>query len=110
MYLFLKHQNGEFKQFRLDYGSSLQETDEIFKFHALSVDALIKIRVRINKVIIGKEQSERHLTKNVLFDILNLADQLHCSRSTTSDGPEPRKIYFSENLAPDLWKQGFNQL
>lgn len=110
MDLLLEHQNGEFKRFRSDRGSSLQETDEMFKLHALSVDALIKIRVQMNKVIIGRERGGRHPTKDASFDILSLADQLYCSRSTTPDGPESGKIYFSENPAPDLWKQGLNQL
>lgn len=53
--LLLEHQNGEFKRFRSDRGSSLQETDEMFKLHALSVDALAKVRRVMNKVIIGRE-------------------------------------------------------
>lgn len=79
MDLLLEHQNGEFKQFRSDRGSFLQETDEMFKLHALSVDALTKIRVGMNKVIIGRERSGRHPTKDASFDILSLADQLYCS-------------------------------
>lgn len=51
--LLLEHYNGEFKQFCLDRGSSLQETDKIFKLHSLSVNALIKVRQVINQVIIG---------------------------------------------------------
>ncbi len=106
----LEHQNGEFKQFQSDRGSSLQETDEMSKLHALSVDTLTKIRAEMNKVIIGKKRSGRHPTKDALFDILSLADQLYHFRSTTPDGFEPGKIYFSENPAPDLWKQCLNQL
>ncbi len=82
----------------------------MFKLHALSVDALTKIRAGMNKVIIDRERSGRYPTKDALFYILSLADQLYRSRSTTLDGPEPGKIYFSENPAPDLWKQGLNQL
>lgn len=74
MDLLLEHQNGEFKRFWSDCGSSLQETDEMFKLYTLLVDALTKIRAGINKVIIGREQSERHPTKDTLFDILSLAD------------------------------------
>lgn len=110
MDLLLEHQNGEFKRFRSDRGSSLQETDEMFKLHALSVDALAKIRKVMNQVIIGRERSGRHPTKDASFDIQSLADQLYRSRSTTPDGPEPGKIFFSENPAPDLWKEGLNQL
>ena len=33
---------------------------------------------------------------------MSLADQLHRSKSTNLDGPKARKIYFSENPAPDL--------
>lgn len=82
----------------------------MFKLHALSVNALIKIRVEMNKVIIGREHSGRDPTKDALFDILSLADQLYCSLSTTLDRPKPGKIYFSKNLTPDLWKQDLNQL
>lgn len=48
----------------------------------------------------------RHPTKDALFDILSLANQLHRSKSTIPDGPEPGKIYFSENAAPDLLEEG----
>lgn len=104
MDLLLEHQNCKFKRFRLDRRSSLQETDEIFKLYALLVDTLTKIRAGINKVIIGREQSGRHPTKDLSFNILSLADQLYCSRSTTPDRSEPGKIYFSENPTLDLWK------
>lgn len=110
MDLLLEHQNGEFKWFRLDRGASLQETDEMIKLHALSVDALSKIRGVMNRVIVGRERSGRHPTKDASFDIQSLADQLYRSRSTTLDGPEPGKIFFSENPAPDLWKEGLKQL
>lgn len=55
MDLLLKHQNREFKQYRLDWGLFLQETDKMFKLHTLSVDALVKIRKVINKVIIRRK-------------------------------------------------------
>lgn len=55
MDLLFEHQNGEFKRFRLDRGSSLQEIDEMFKLHALLVDALSKIRGVMNKVIVERE-------------------------------------------------------
>lgn len=55
MDLLLGHQNGEFKQFQLDRKFFLQEIDKMFKFHILLIDALIKIRIEINKVIISKE-------------------------------------------------------
>lgn len=82
----------------------------MFKLCTLSVDALTKIRAGMNKVIIDRERSRKHPTNDILFDILSLVDQLYCSRSTTPDGPKPGKIYFLENPAPDLWKQGLNQL
>ena len=110
MDLLLEHQNGEFKRFRADRVSSLQETDEMFRLHALSVDTLSKVRGIMNRVIIGNERSGRHLTKDALFDIQSLADQLYRSRSTTPDGPEPGKVYFSENPCPDLWNESLQQL
>lgn len=64
----------------------------------------------MKKVIIGKVQSEKHFTKDKFFDILSLADQLYCSWSTTSNELEVEKIYFSKNLALDLWKESLNQL
>lgn len=108
--MLLKHQNKEFKQFRLDQDLSLQETNKIFKLYALSVDALAKIRKVINQVIIKREQNRKHSTKDALFNIQSLANQLSCSQSTILNGPKPGKIFFIENLAPDLWKKVFNQL
>lgn len=77
MDLLFKHQNGEFKWFRSDRGSSLQKTDEMLKLHFLTVSTLIKVRQAMNRVIVGREQKKRHLTKNASFDILSLANQLH---------------------------------
>lgn len=51
--LLFKHQNGEFKYFWADRGSFLQETDEIFWLHVLLVDAFYKVRLEINKIIVG---------------------------------------------------------
>lgn len=103
-------QNGEFKRFCADCGSLLQETDEMFKLHALSVDALTKIRQVMNYIIIGRERSGRHPTKDAAFDILSLVDQLYQSKSTLPEGPKPEKIYFSENLAPDQLQDGMKAL
>lgn len=80
----------------------MQETDNIFKLHILSIDTFIKIRKMINRVIISKGQSKRYLTKEVLFDILSLIDQLYCSQSTTLDESESKKIFFSKNPALNL--------
>ena len=102
MDLLLEHQNGEFKRFRSDRGSSLQESDEMFRLHALSVDTLRKVRSLMNRIIIGRERDGYHPQKDSSFDILSLADQLHRSRSTFLEGPERGKIYFSENQVPDL--------
>lgn len=55
MDLLLEHQNGEFKRFRSDRGSSLQETDQMFRLYALSVDALRKVRFAMNKNIVGRD-------------------------------------------------------
>ena len=110
MDLLLEHQNGAFKRFRSDRGSSLQETDQMFRLNALTVDALAKVRQVMNRVIIGRERDSYHPTKNSSFDILSLADQLHRSRSTTPEGPEPRKVYFSLNPMPDLFAEGVQAL
>ncbi|MCJ1348014.1 hypothetical protein MMC31_006244 [Peltigera leucophlebia] len=72
--LLLEHQNGEFKRFRTDRGSSLQETDQMFKQHALSLDTLRKVRLGMNKIFVGRDrtvpdlliQGEEALIKNVL--------------------------------------------
>lgn len=74
----------------------------MFKLHALSVDALVKVRRVMNRIVIGRERKGRHPIKDSSFDILSLSDQLYRSRSTFPEGPHPRKIYFSENLMPDL--------
>lgn len=74
----------------------------MFKLHSLSVDALSKIRKVMNQVVVGRDRTGRHLTKDSSVDILSLADQLYRSKSTIPEGPEPGKMYFSENPAPDL--------
>lgn len=51
--LLLEHQNREFKRFCSDRRSSLQESNKMFKLHALSVDYLRKVRLAMNGVIIG---------------------------------------------------------
>lgn len=82
----------------------------MFQLHALSVDAFAKVRRLMNRIIIGRERSGRHPTKDASFDIQSLADQLYRSRSTTPDRPESGKIYFSENPVLDLLDEGIKQL
>lgn len=106
MDLLLEHQNGNFKRFRADRGSSLQDTDELFRLHALSVNTLTNVRQAMNRTIIGRDRSGKHPTKSAAFDILSLADQLYRSKSTSSGGPEHGKVYFSENPTPDLLLEG----
>lgn len=110
MDLLLEHQNGEFKRFRQDRGSSLQDSKEMFRVHALSVDALAKVRHVLNQVVVGQDRSGRHPTKDASFDILSLADHLHRSKSTLPGGPVDGKIYFSENPMPDLLEDGVEYL
>lgn len=110
MNLLFEHQNGAFKRFWSDRGSSLQETDQTFKQHALSVDTLDKVRRAMNRVVIGREKSGYHPKKDALFDIISLADQLYQFRSTTPDGSHRGKIYFSENPMPDLVTEGIQTL
>lgn len=110
MDLLIEHQNGEFKRFLADRGLSLQESNEMFWLHSLSVDTLRKVRFSMNKVIAGRNQTGRHSTKDASFDILSLADQLYWSKSTNPHGPEHGKIYFSENQVPDLLMQGKSHL
>lgn len=88
----------------------MRETDEMFKLHLLSVDTLSKVRQAINKVIIGREQLEKHLIKDLSFDILSLAKQLYRSKSTVPESSEPGKVYFSENPAPNLILNGIKLL
>lgn len=110
MDLLLEHQNSKFKCFQANWGSFLQESNDMFKLYALLVDALSKVRRAINKVIIRQKRSARHLTKDTLFDIQSLAFQLYCSQSITLEGSEPSKIYFLVHLALDLLKNGIDQL
>lgn len=77
MDLLLEYQNKEFMQFCSDRDLFLQETNKIFKLHIFSVDTLTKFKRIINKVIISLEQTRRHSSKNVSFDILSLAYQLY---------------------------------
>lgn len=77
MDLLLEHQNGEFKRFCADKGSSLQESNEMFRLYTLSVDALKKVRFSMNRVVVGRQRAGRHPQKDSSFDILSLADQLH---------------------------------
>lgn len=74
--LLLEYHNIEFKRFWADCSSFLQETDEIFQLHLLSVDILVKMRQFMNRIIIGRDRSGGHLTKVALFNIYSLANQL----------------------------------
>ena len=82
----------------------------MFRLHALSVDALKKVRSSMNRIVIGREREGYHPQKDALFDILSLANQLHRSKSTYPEGPEYGKIYFSENQVPNLLEQGKEHL
>ena len=53
----------------------------------------------------GKEKEGYHPQNNAWFDILNLANQLHKSKSTYSEGPKHGKTYFSENQVSNLLEQ-----
>lgn len=74
MNLLLKYQNDEFKYFKDDNGSSLQEIDIKFWLHTLLVDFLKQIWPIINKIVIEQEQKGHHPKKNTLFDVFSLAD------------------------------------
>lgn len=100
--LLLEHQNGKFKRFQSDRGSSLQEFDELFCMHALTIDSLQKMCRIINKTIIARIHKERQSEKNSLFDILSLVDQLHYSKSTVPKGSETSKNYFLE-MKPQIY-------
>lgn len=106
MDLLLEYQNGEFKRFCVDRGLLLQETDEMFRLHALSVDALCKVRLSLNRIVVKWQKCGNYLIKSALFNILSLADQLYRSKSTIPDGLGIGKIYFSKNQVPDLLEKG----
>lgn len=97
--LLLEYQNRESKHFWLNQDSFLQEFNKLFW-----------LWVVMNRVIIGTKYSGRHPTKNTLFDILSLANQLYHSWSTGPDNPELGKCYFSENSYPDLWDKALKKL
>lgn len=63
MDLLLEHQNGEFKRFQADRGSLLQESDDLFHLHALSVNALRKVRTSMNRIMVGKKEMGNILRK-----------------------------------------------
>lgn len=75
--LLFEHQNGEFKRFRGNHGSFLQETNEIFQLYALLVDGISKVRRFINRIVIEQEHSRRYPIKDELFDIQSFIDQLY---------------------------------
>lgn len=80
----------------------MQELDEIFKLYILKVDTLSKVKKVINMVIIYQKQAKKYFTKDVLFDIFSLANQLYQSQLTFLKGLKPEKIYFLENLVLNL--------
>ena len=82
----------------------------MFQLHALLVDVLRKVRSSINCVIIRKERNGFCPQKDASFDILNLADQLHRSKSTYPEGSKRGKIYFSENQVLNLVQLGLTHL
>lgn len=57
--LLLKYQNKEFKYFQADTDSSLQETDEMFWLHVLSANALCKVRLGMNRIIVGHNRTSK---------------------------------------------------
>lgn len=111
MDLLLEHQNGAFKKFRADRGSSLQDSDLMFRQHALTVDCLCKTTSSMNKIVVGRRRDGHHPSKDASFDILSLSDQLYRARSTDPSGPDRGRIYyFSENVAPNLINEGLMKL
>ena len=72
------------------------------KIHLLSVNVISKIKTVINEVIVGRNRMGWYFTKDLLFDIFSLANQLYQSKSIILEGPKPSKIYFSKNLVSDL--------
>lgn len=54
MDLLLEYQNRELKCFRANRGLLLQETDEKFQLHALLVDALHKVRLYLNRIVVNQ--------------------------------------------------------
>lgn len=105
--LLLEHQNSKFKRFCADRRLLLSETDQIFWLHTFLLDSLRKIRSSMNKIIVERERSGLYCEKDASFNILSLANQLYQSKSTCPKGPERDKIYFAENQALNLLKQGF---
>lgn len=67
--LLLKYQNREFKHFQTNRRSFLQQIDKIFQLNALLFNTLFKTRQVINKIIIKRERSRRHPTKNAWLHI-----------------------------------------
>lgn len=106
----LKYQNKEFKQFYADYGLFLEKSDKIFRLYILLLDTLRKIRFSINCIIVDKEKNRYYLTKNKIFDILTLTNQLQRLEVTYSDRPKCDKIYFLENQVANIVKLGLEHL
>ncbi len=55
VYILFEYSNGDFKRFCSDRGFFLQETDQMFHLNTSSLDALAKMKLIINEVVIGQE-------------------------------------------------------
>lgn len=64
----------------------------------------------MNCMIIRKNRDKYYSQKNTSFDILNLIDQLHKSKSIYLKGQGCDKINFSKNYVPNLMKLRLNHL
>lgn len=66
----------------------------MFKLHIFLINICIKIRYSITQIIISSKQNFIHLTKNALFNILSLANQLYQSKSNFLQDLKLEKLYF----------------
>lgn len=82
----------------------------MFKLYLLSVDALSNIIKVRNQVVVKKNGPRRYSTKDWLFDIFSIANQLYQSKSIIPEELKPSKIYFSKNPTSNLILDGLKVL
>lgn len=69
------------------------------------VNILKNVRFLINQIVIGRKRQDYYPQKDILFNIINLANQLYKLKSSPPNSAKYGKIYIPENQIPDLIKQ-----
>lgn len=108
IHLLPKNYKKKFRLFWTDCGLFLQENNEMFWLHILLVNALNKIGSSMHQILIDREGEDYHFQNNALFNILNLANQLHRSKFTYLEALSIRKLIFQKIKKSILLNKGKN--